>query len=65
MLLSARERSIDDKLFLRWICNYEHLSFAEFKEALQPKKESSKEDILSDVNNIIEMFNENGLAKVG
>ena len=61
MLLKARERAFDDRLFLRWAIGYQfEISFDQFKKNLF-SREKPVEEVLEDVNGIIELFNGSGL----
>lgn len=63
MLVDARKKDLDDKLFIRWIPYQEAISFDDFKRDLMPGPQKPTEEILKDVEGYIDIFN-NGLNKV-
>lgn len=58
LLLHAIEQEENDRIFSRWVCGPQYqVSFEEFKKALMRKKTvKSTKEILQDVENIMEAF---------
>ena len=65
MLLAARNRETENKLFLRWAVGYQsEMSFSEFKERVSPVVIKSTKMILKDVYGIIGVFNSCGISEL-
>lgn len=60
LLMIAQEQYAEDRMYMRWIMNYQHISYSEFKKQLfQPRQESSndtrsEEEILDTVERILD-----------
>lgn len=60
LLLTAHEQYAEERMYMRWIINYQHISFSEFKNQLsQPRQESSndtrsEDEILDMVERILD-----------
>lgn len=60
LLTTAQEQYSEDRMYMRWIINYQHISYSEFKnQLLQPKQESlsdtrSEDEILDMVERILD-----------
>lgn len=57
-LFFVRNKELDEMLYQRWIPMQDQFGFEEFKNILF-KKEKSEEEILSETELILEMFNKN------
>ena len=60
LITKAVEKITDDKLYLRWIINHEHVRYDEFTKLLKQQQvtiNKSEEEILNDVKSIIDTFN--------
>ena len=65
ILIKAKERRVNDRLFLRWAIGYQQqVSFDEFKESVRPRMEKPAAAIIDDVYSIIDDFGRRGLRKV-
>lgn len=65
MLLAARNKETDNKLYLRWAIGYQsEMSFSEFKERISPAVIKSTKTILKDVYGIIGVFNNCGISEL-
>jgi len=56
----AFKKQEEELIFQRWI-PYQHISFDEFKTQIKPHEIKSDNEILSDVKEIITLFNRKGV----
>lgn len=68
ILLNAKRKAEEDKLFFRWclleVHNFgEPISFSHYKEHFKPKKHKTTKEIMLEQQEILEMFND-GYQKV-
>ena len=59
LINKAYEKQIDEKLYLRWIAKYDHISFDDFKAQMTSTavaETKTEEEILEDVSDILKEF---------
>lgn len=57
VLLKAKEREIEEKIFWRWCIGYQsEMSLSEFKNKLKPAPVKSAKAIMTDVYGYIDLF---------
>lgn len=49
LLMTAQKQYAEDRMYMRWIINYQHISFSEFKNQLLAPQNNSSNDARSEV----------------
>lgn len=48
LIMTAQKQYAEDRMYLRWVMNYQHINFSEFKNQLLVPQNDSSNDVRSE-----------------